>query len=202
MAAPRFLARIAGRIRMVVTIATSAGVADAEKVPSTNASGFLDPSIINATATSAGAGDAGKVGQLDGTGRFSTTMMPVGVAADTSSIVTSEALTAGNLVNVWNDGGTPKVRKADATAEGKEVNGFVLSGFGSAATALVYHEGRITGLSGLTPGARYFLSAASPGGVVLAASIPSASGNVQQFVGVALSATELSFEPDEPTTVA
>lgn len=202
MAAPRFLARLLGRNKMVATIAASTGAPDAEKVPSTNATGILDPTLLNAKNVSAGAGDADKLPMLGADGRLSTTFMPVGVAADTTSAVASEALSAGNLVNIWNDAGTPKVRKADATAEGKEVCGFVLAGVSLGGTALVYHDGRVTGLSSLTPGARYFLSAASPGGIVLVASIPSAAGNVQQYVGFALSTTELCYEPDDAVTVA
>lgn len=199
MAAPRFLANIAGRVKELVTIATSAGAGDAEKVPSTNASGFLDPTIINAKNTSAGAGDAGKIPQLDGSGRLDSSFMPVGIGADTKSIVSSENLAAGDVVNVWNDGGTPKVRKADATSEGKEVVGFVLAGVTAPAAATVYFEGTITGLAGLTAGTRYYMST-TPGATT--ATAPSGSGNVVQYVGTALSTTELTFEHAQPVTVA
>jgi hypothetical protein len=136
---------------------------------------------------------------MDSAGLISNTMMPVGVGADTASIVSSENLVAGNLVNVYNNAGTPTVRKADATAEGKECNGFVLAGTTSPAPATVYFEGKITGLSGLTPGARQYVST-TPGGTVETA--PSAAGNVAQCVGLAISATVLSFEPQEPITIA
>lgn len=194
MAAPRFLANIAGRIKMIVTIVTSAGAGDAEKVPSTNGSGVLDPSILNAATTG-----TNKVVMTGSDGLLHASIMPVGIGADTSSIVASETLAAGDIVNIWNDGGTEKVRKADATAEGKEANGFVLSGFASAATALVYHEGKITGLSGLTPGARYYLQT-TPG--TIGTTAPSTAGNVSQYIGTAVSATVLAFEHDEPITVA
>lgn len=195
MAAPRFLASIAGRIKMIATIATSAGAGDAEKIPSTNASGVLDPTLLNA-ATSG----ANKIPLLDGSGRLDPSTMPAGVGQDAKSIEASETLAAGDLVNVWNDSGTSKVRKADATAEGKEANGFVLAGVASAATATVYFEGRITGLSSLTPGERQYLSAASPG--LTTATAPSAAGNVVQLVGVAVSATEIDFEPADTITVS
>jgi 3-oxoacyl-[acyl-carrier protein] reductase len=57
-----------------------------------------------------------------------------------------------------------KVRKADATAVGKEANGYVLASVTSGDAATVYFDDEITGLTSLTPGARYYLSAASPGG--------------------------------------
>src|SRR5436190_2350036 len=90
--------------------------------------------------TSAGAGDAGKIPALDSTGRFDTSMMPVGVVADTATVTTSEALAAGDWVNIHNSSGA-KVRKADATVQGKEADGFVLAAASSAASALVYFEG-------------------------------------------------------------
>ena len=33
----------------IKTITTSAGAADSDKIPSTNTSGFLDPTIVNAS---------------------------------------------------------------------------------------------------------------------------------------------------------
>lgn len=123
---------------------------------------------------------------------------PAGASADTATIASSENLTAGDVVNIWNDNGTAKVRKADASADtaGKRADGFVLAGVTSPANATVYFEGRITGLSGLTPGALYFLSGGTAGAVT--ATAPTTSGHCVQKVGVAVSATTLDFEPDSP----
>jgi hypothetical protein len=201
MAAPRYIARLLGRFKMVAAIMTSAGAADAEKIVATNTgTGVLDHSIVNAVTSSAGAGSANQIPALDGSGRLDTTFMPVGVGADTKSVVSSENLAASDLVNLWNDGGTLKARKADATAEGKECHGFVLAGVTAPAAATVYFDGAITGLSGMTIGARQYLSAASPGARTETA--PTTAGNVQQYVGVAVSATEMSFEPDDGVTIA
>jgi hypothetical protein len=150
-------------------------------------------------ANSAGAGDAGKIPQLDASGRIDASMMPVGLAADTKAVIASEALSAGNLVNVWNNTGVLNVRRADATTAGKEANGFVLASFASSASATVYFESTITGLSGLTIGARYYLGT-TPGAAT--ATPLTASGNVHQYIGVALSATEISFEPDDGIVLA
>ena len=152
-----------------------------------------------AIQSSAGAGDAGKIPALDASGRIDTTMMPVGIGADTKTITASEALAAGAVVNVWQSTGA-KVRNADATAEGKEAIGFVLSSVSNGASATVYFEGTITGLSGLTEGARYYLSASTPGAVT--ATPPGSAGNVVQYIGTAISTTELSFEPDIIATLA
>lgn len=152
-----------------------------------------------AVQSSAGAGDAGKIVALDAGGHLDTTVMPTGIGADTALVPASEALAAGDLVNLWTDTGAVKVRKADATTAGKEAVGFVLAAVESAANATVYFDGSISGLTGLTPGARYYL-ATSAGGVVSTA--PSSSGNIVQEVGYALSDTSLTFEPKASVKLA
>jgi hypothetical protein len=156
-------------------------------------------SELEALVTSAGAGDAGKIPALDGTGKLDNSLMPVGTGADTKLVPASENLAAGDKVNIWNDAGTAKVRKADATVAGKEANGFVLSAVTLGNNATVYFDGTNTQLAGLTPGAVYYL-ATTAGGITTTP--PSGSGNVVQRVGRALSATELTFEPGEPITLA
>lgn len=195
MAAPRFLANVLGRIKMIATIATSTGAPDAEKIPSTNASGVLDPTLLNAAATG-----ANKIPILDGTGKLDPSTLPNGVGQDAISLPASEALAAGDLVNIWLDTGVVKIRKADATAEGKEAHAFVTSSVSSGVNGTAFFEGRITGKTGLTAGARYYLDAATPGGVTLTS--PAAAGNVSQFVGVAVSTTSIDFEAANPITVA
>ncbi len=148
--------------------------------------------------TSAGAGNAGDIVALDDTGRIDNSMMPVGIGADTAVIAASESLAAGNWVNVWNDTGTAKVRKADATTAGKEVHGFVLSAVTSGNPATVYFEGTNTQVTGQTPGPVYLQTTAGMGG----ATIPSASGNVVQQIGVAVSATAVNFERNAPVVLA
>jgi len=147
--------------------------------------------------TSAGAGSAGDIVALDDTGRIDSSMMPVGIGADIKTIAASEALAAGDWVNVWNSTGA-KVRKADATTAGKEAHGFVLAAVSSGANALVYFEGTNTQVSGQTPGPVFLQTTAGTGG----ATIPSASGNVVQNLGVALSATEVNFERGTPVVLA
>jgi len=148
--------------------------------------------------SSAGAGNAGDLVALDDTGRINNDMMPVGIGADTAVIAASESLAAGNWVNVWNDASTAKVRKADATTAGKEVHGFVLSAVTSGNQATVYFEGTNTQVTGQTPGPVYLQTTAGTGGTT----IPSASGNVVQQVGVAVSATAVNFERATPVVLA
>ena len=77
---------------------------------------------VVALVTSAGAGDAGKIVSLDGTGRLDGSVMPVGITADTQAVVTSEALAAGDFVNIYNLTGSSRARKADATTAGKQAD--------------------------------------------------------------------------------
>lgn len=150
-----------------------------------------------AVQSSAGAGDAGKIPALDAAGKLDTTMMPTGIAADTAIVTASEALAAGDLVNIWNSTGA-KVRKADASTAGKEAHGFVLAAVSSSASATVYFEGTDSQVTGLTPGVQ-FLST-TPGLATLTA--PSATGNVVQRVGFATAATALNFQSQPPIVLA
>lgn len=124
----------AGTLTEETVLTTSAGAGDAQKTIALNASGILDDTIINASATtsankivkqtaagiidplivnakiiSAGAADSGKLPQLDATGRVDSSVLPVGIGADTAAIVASEILAAGDLINVWNNVGVANV---------------------------------------------------------------------------------------------
>lgn len=157
------------------------------------------PADANANASSAGAADAGKLVKLDGSGKIDGTMMPAGVGAETRTIQASENLAAGDLVNIHNSSG-PRVRKADATSAGKEAHGFVLAAVTSGQNATVYPEENVlSGLTGLTPGARQFLHTTAG---ARSETAPSTANQVVQEVGVALSTTEMMFRPRQPITLA
>lgn len=157
------------------------------------------PTEQAALQSSAGVGSAGAIVALDANGLLDTTMMPVGLVADTKAAAASEALTAGNLINLWNDTGTIKARKADAS-NGRRAHGFVIANVDNATTATVYLDGKITGLSSLTPGAPYFLSGSAAGAAT--ATPVSTTGYISQEIGYAISDTEISFEPAQPITLA
>lgn len=157
------------------------------------------PTDALANNSSAGAADAGKLVKLDAAGKIDATMMPAGIAAEVRTIQASENLAAGDLVNIHNAAG-PRVRKADAAAAGKEAHGFVLQAVTSGASATVYPEENVlSGLTGLTPGARQFLSTTAGTRTETA---PSTAGQVAQIIGVALSTTEILFRPETPITLA
>lgn len=146
-----------------------------------------------ANDTSAGAGDAGKLVALDTAGLLSATMLPAGVGVLVKNVVTSESLAARDMVNLYNNAGTLNARKADAD-NGMPVHGYVKAAVTSPAAADVYFDGIIAGFTSLTPGARYFLSATA-GAVTVTP--PSGSTNLVQYIGIAISATEIEFDPDD-----
>lgn len=154
---------------------------------------------VEGTVTSAGAGDAGKIPALGAAGRLDETLMPVGIGADTAVLVASENLAAGDFVSVWDDVGTAKVRKSDASDSAKRANGFVLAAVTLGENATVYFEGTNTQLSGLTAG-DVWLSTTTPGDVQQ--TVPTGSGNIIQRLGVAVSPTAMNVELSSPVKLA
>lgn len=152
-----------------------------------------------ATVTSSGSANGGQIVALTTAGLLDTSVMPVGIGADTSAIVASEALAAGAFVNIWNNSSVANVRNADGSTSGKEAHGFVLAAVSSSATATVYMTGTNTQVTGATAGV-VFLSAVTPGASVSAA--PTGSGQTVQRLGVATSATSIDFGRQTPIVLA
>lgn len=143
--------------------------------------------------TSAGAGDAGKLVALNGSGVLDSTLLPAGIGSASQIFPTSETLSAGALVNIFDSSGTATARNANATDATKPAMGFVLAGTTSPANATVYFPGQVvTGLTGLTTGARVYLGTTA-GTVTTTA--PSSAGNLIMLVGYALSTTSFIFNP-------
>lgn len=140
--------------------------------------------------TSAGSADASKLAQTDASGRWDPSLMPVGIVADTQTANASGALSAGDLAYIVPTTGL--IARATAAAAGNPAVGFVLAASLTGAPATIFFSGRNTGVSGLTPGTRYYLSDATPGGVT--ATPVTGSGKLHQFVGVAATATSLVWD--------
>lgn len=149
------------------------------------------PTQKEAESASLGVSSAGKIVALNPQGKIDGTMMPTGIGADVALIVSSENLAAGDFVNIWSDDGTAKVRKADASAAGKEAHGFVLSACTAGTTATVYFEGTNDQVTGQEPG-RAFLSSSVPGAATKVP--PSGIGQVVQCVGIAIGQTAINAE--------
>lgn len=154
--------------------------------------GRMQEGAVESVGASTGATDADKLVRLGSDGKLSETVLPAGLGADAVSMPASENLAGGSFVNVWSDAGVASARKADATAAGKEANGFVSEAVSAGQPATVFFSGRNSGASGLTVGARYYLSATTPG--TATAVPPTAAGNVVQFLGRATTDTSLVFE--------
>lgn len=141
---------------------------------------------------STGNADAARIVQTNGVGRLDQSLLPEGIGADTFTSTAAGALTAGDAVYITAAG---TIARASAAAGGNKAIGFVLVASAAAAAATIYFEGRNTALTGLTPGARYYLSDATPGGVTNAA--VSGAGKLHQYLGSAVTATSLNWEPDD-----
>lgn len=152
-----------------------------------------------ATVVSTGNANGGDVVALDDTGRLDASVLPVGVGADVATIKASEALGAGDFVNIYALSGAAAVRKADASITGQEAHGYVLAAVASGAAATIYFDGRNTSVTGQTPG-NVFLSATVPGKAT--ATCPTGSGQLQQRLGIAVAATEINFEAVTPIILA
>ena len=154
---------------------------------------------VEATVVSAGAGDAGELVALDSSGKLDNSVLPTGVGPDVKIIEASENIGAGKYVNVYDDGGTAKVRLAD-NSNSREAHGFLKDAVVSAANATVYFEGANDDLSGLTAGIRYFLGTA--GGVTPTPPSFAGGATISQLVGSAISATEINTDIDDVVVLA
>lgn len=149
------------------------------------------------TQTSAGVGSAGKGVALNSSGQIDSTMLP---ETQVVSVVTSENLAAGAMVNIYSNAGTATARNADNTAVAKKAHGFTISAVTSpAAATVVLGDGVNNGVSGLTVGSEYYLG--TTGAVVVGASIPTATGSFVQRIGVARTATELEVNINETVMI-
>jgi hypothetical protein len=157
--------------------------------------------LVSALTASTGVTDANKVIATNATGKIDLSFFPAGVEVSVENILTDEALSSGDFVNIYDNGGVRTVRKANAAAATpRAAHGFVLSGSAIGTTAVVYTVGENDQLSGLVPGDRYFLSASTAGAVTSTPSILTA-GNLFQLMGFATSATSLRFEFDSPIEI-
>lgn len=148
--------------------------------------------------TSAGAGDAGKIPALDASGKFDVTLLPNGVGPATALLPATENLAAGDFVQVYDNAGTPSVRKADAS-NSRRASGYVIASVTSGNNATVYFEGQNNQVSGLTAGERIYLGT---GGLVTS-TVPALPGSqIHQFLGKALGAALMDVEIDDEIVLA
>lgn len=127
-------------------------------------------------------------------GKIDASFLPPGIGGEKIiTAIASEALAAGDFVNIWDNAGVRSVRKADAS-NGRPANGFVTTAFTISSSASVVLNGENTSLTGLIIGSTYFLSATNAGKAVTVA--PTGSGQIIQEIGYALTTTSINFEYD------
>lgn len=148
---------------------------------------------------STGAPDASKMAQTDSNGKWDLSLMPTGIAPDQKTANSNGAIATRDLCYVETAGTIARATAASGTP--KEATGWATSSVSTGQPVTIQSEGIIPGFSGLTPGAAYFLSDVTPGGILIDPG-PVGSGKIAQFIGYAESATEINFEPDRAAWLA
>lgn len=146
--------------------------------------------LIASTVTSAGAGDANKLIATGADGKIDASLLTQ--AFDPVSLTAGVSIAANQLVNFYDNAGTPSMRLADSSLD-REANGFVTAAVASGNVGTAYRGGPLT-LSGMTTGVVYYLSNTTPGGVLAETSIVLVTGQCRQIIGVADSATDLMYQ--------
>lgn len=106
----------------------------------------------------------------------------------------SEDIAYGHAVNLFASGGVLVARNANATNNTKPAHGFCTVSTGVLANdymEVVLFRGVIPGFTGLTLGARYFLSTTNG---LVTTSAPGAAGNIEQALGIAVDTTALLYD--------
>jgi hypothetical protein len=126
---------------------------------------------------------------------------PADAFSGNADVEASETLDPYDLVNVWDDSGVSKARKADATDNTKPCAAFVVEAadpggsLGPGENVRLFFVGNIIKTTGRTPGAVQYLSEAAGG---MTETPPSGSGKIVQQIGVAINDSEVIFEPKYP----
>jgi len=140
-------------------------------------------------------GTSGQALTTSGTGTLSWTTIESGAAGAQTivSIQASEAISAGNVVNIHSVSGAFRVRRANAAAQ-IEAHGFVIQGVSSGNSANVYLSGLNANVTALTPNVVYLATTAGS----VTQTPPSGTNQLVQRLGVATSATSFIFNPQTP----
>lgn len=155
---------------------------------------MLADTVLNAATTG-----ASKTLKLKPDGKLDDAVIPAAFGADAAPILTSEAVAAGDYVNIHDGGGGAfRVRLADAS-NGREAHGFVLAGFASGVPATVYFDSTNSQVAAQVPGVVY-LSDSVPGAGTNTP--PVGSGHIVQRIGLAHSATAVNFAYNPPILLA
>jgi hypothetical protein len=103
----------------------------------------------------------------------------------------SQAIAAGDLVNVYVTGGVMTVRKADASDPAKFCNGFSLTGIANAGSGPIQFSGFNDKVTVSTGAPEVWLSDVTPG--AFTTTPPTTTGHLLQTVGTAVLGLGLAF---------
>lgn len=125
-------------------------------------------------------------------------LVGVGISGGSGSgnsitITAGEALVARNLVYLDTDG---KYRKADYLIQSRIASEILIvedATIANEATGTATLRGIVTGFTGLTVGSNYYVG--ENGAIVSEANLPDIDGMFQKYIGEAISATTLNFNP-------
>lgn len=154
-----------------------------------------------ATTVSTGVAEAGDIVALDSSGKLDPSVLPTGVGPDVSIIEAGEALTAGAYVNIYDDGGTRKVRLAD-NSNGREAHGWVEAAFALGANATVFFEGPNSNAPAGTTGQRAYLGTSGAAITTpLDENDPANDGKIHQLLGTYIDSTIINTDIDDCITL-
>lgn len=135
---------------------------------------------------------AGEVQQLQTGDTLGGPVAEVGYISVTNNDAASTAI--GDVMYIF---GSDSLKKAKADAAStSDAFAIAVAVITTAAAGYFQTDGVLAGLSGLTPGATYYLSAATAG--LLTTTAPSTVGQSVVRIGKALSATELDIKIQRP----
>lgn len=147
---------------------------------------FSTTASFSATASfalNAGGGGSGTGFPFSGSAVITGSIILSSASAFFPIVTASEALTAGDFVNMAAGG----IRRASNNDTTKQAHGFVTESYSTGNSVVVFYSGLNTGVTGLTIGSRYFLG--TSGGETLTP--PTTAGQLSQEVGVAVTSTAL-----------
>lgn len=156
--------------------------------------------LKGAIDTSTGATDAGKLIGLNADGKVDISMIPTSVGKVGCILTLSEAVTAGDWVNVFTDGTNYKARLADVSDAVKVCHGYATANGVAGDNILIMFEGLNDFLptTGLVNGNQYFLGIL--GKSVATPDMTSASKFVQPLgycVNTGINTLAIRYEQDE-----
>lgn len=175
------------RLLLPASMATSTSQVSTTSIPVTNSSGKLDPSFLNGTENYTFNGN----NIFGGNNTFSATSTFSGNTINgkiINSFYASTTITAGQAVYMATSSHGLLLSDANATSTfGIEFLGIALNGGSNGTQIYVQSYGVYNGLTGLTPGAEYYVSDT-------AGAISTTMGTYPLFIGRSLSSTELLID--------